>query len=267
MIISILVEKYGKEIIANLSKSGRINRDNEAPKGTERDVVEAQMQKMIELGLLTQSDYEQGKPWAFDVSSTYADLTQTKKIPIMIIGEDPHVDDKDYQAVYGFAQKGTMFEKSQITGKFKKYLLKLFFSEQEINRLSNDEMHEFLAKFYVTDLCHFTPQGRNNRKDEVQNWKIIKENTAKYFIKREIEAISPDYIITHGGVSRRYLSKILGFKMYETGKIGHKHFSGDFNGITVIGISHLGSGETTGHWNKNIDEMREFFMKKSIKIV
>jgi uracil-DNA glycosylase len=222
---------------------------------------------MIELGLLTESDYEQGKPWAFDVSSTYTDLTQAKKIPIMVIGEDPHVEGNDYQAVYGFAQRGIAFEKAQIKkDKFKNYLIKLFLSEQEMNGLSNNEMGEFLSKFYISDLCHFTPQGQNNRKDDVKNWKKIKEKTAKYFLEKEIKALKPDYIITHGGFSRRYLAKILDFEIHEVGKIGFKYFSGNYNGITVVGIPHLGSGHTTGHWNKNIDKMREDFMKNAIKI-
>lgn len=266
MILDFLEEKYGKEIITNLVENGRINLSNEAYMGTKSNIVKAQMKKMIELDLLTLSDYEQGQPWAFDVSSTFADLTQIRKIPIMIIGEDPHVEYNDYQAVYSFAQRGNEFEKSQISDKFKKYLLKLFLSDVEINELSSNQMCDFLAKFYVSDLCHFTPQGQDNRKKSLKNWEIIKKNTAQYFLKKEIVAINPDYIITHGGSSRKYLSKILGFEMNEVGKIGFKYFLGEYNGITVIGIPHLGSGHTTGHWNKNIAEMRELFIKKSIHL-
>ena len=78
--------------------------------------------------------------------------------------------------------------------------------------------------------------------------------------------LKPNYIIAHGGFSRRYLTKILGFKMYKVGKIGFKYFSGDYNGIKVIGISHLGSGHTAGHRNKNVKDMRELFMKSEIII-
>ncbi len=40
-------------------------------------------------------DYEKGKPWAFDISGTYADLKETTNLPVMMIGEDPKVIDKE----------------------------------------------------------------------------------------------------------------------------------------------------------------------------
>lgn len=261
----ILEYKYGKAMVRNLLSDGRINLDKEAPKGSQQQIVIDQMKKMIDLGLLTKEDYDQGEPWAFDVSSTYADLDANPKISIMIIGEDPHVAENDYQAVYGFAQKGVTFEKAEITDKFKKFLIKLFYSEEEVSKMKNGELQKFLSKFYVTDLCHFTPQGKNNRKKDVKRWPEIKVETARHFLKKEIEIIKPDYIITHGGASRKFLAKIWGIKIKADRIIGNKVFIGEYNNIKIIGITHLGSGFTTGHWYKNIDATREEFIKKEIK--
>ncbi len=147
MIESLLKEKYGKEIISNLIIKGQMNLDNIASKGKMTEIINNQMKKMIELDLLSESDFEEGKPWAFDVSSTYADLTKKNTIPIMVIGEDPHVQDNDYQCVYDFAQKGKEFDKNHIKDKFKKFLIRLFLSEKEINSLSNNKTQEFLANF------------------------------------------------------------------------------------------------------------------------
>ena len=266
MIKVLLEEKYGKEMISNLIDNGRINRDNEAYKGTKSEIVNSQMKKMIDLGLLNESDFNEGKPWAFDVSSTYADISKAHRIPIMIVGEDPHVQDNDYQCVYGFAQKGAEFDKNQIKDKFKKFLIRLFLSQKEIDEMSNNQMCDFLSNFYVTDLCHFTPQGLDKRKEELKNWTKIKENTARHFLIKEIEAINPQYIITHGGVSRNYISKILGVKIVESGLIGNKYYLGKYKDTQIIGISHLGSGHTTGHWNKYIDLTRESLIKDIIRM-
>ena len=208
MIKKILEEKYGKEILQNLLTEGRINLDNEAHKSTKTQLVIAQMNKMINLDLLSQEDYKEGVPWAFDVSSTYANLNEVTKIPIMIIGEDPHVENNDYQAVYGFAQKGESFEKRSITDKFKKFLIRLFYSENELSQMTNLQLQNFLSLFYITDLCHFTPQGPDKRKEALTNWDSIKKKTAMHFLKNEIDAINPDYIITHGGTSRDFLPKL-----------------------------------------------------------
>lgn len=266
MLRNLLEEKYGTEIISDLISNGRINLENQALKGTKTEIVNRQMKKMIDLGLLTESDFKEGKPWAFDVSSTYADLSKTNRIPIMIIGEDPHVQDNDYQSVYGFAQEGIKFKKEHIKDKFKIFLTRLFYSQKEIDQMSNNQMLDFLSKFYVSDLCHFTPQGNDNRKEDLKNWTTIKENTAKHFLLREIEIINPNFIITHGGFSRKYISKILETEMLESGTIGYKYYLGNYKDIKLIGISHLGSGHTTGHWNKNIDLTRENLIKPIINL-
>jgi len=266
MIRELLDEKYGKEIISDLLINGRLNLSRQAVKGTKSKMVNDQMRKMIDLNLLTEADYEKGKPWAFDISSTFADLTKTSKIPIMILGEDPHVQHNDYQAVYGFAPNGEDFKKEEIKDKFKQHIIRLFYSKTEIQEKSDTEILEFLSKFYVADLCHFTPQGADNRKDELENWTKIKTNTAKYFLKREIEAIKPNLIITHGKFSRENLSKILGIEINEAGKIGQRYYRGQYDGITIIGLSHLGSRNTIAHWNKYIDDTRENLMKKLTEI-
>ncbi len=123
-----------------------------------------------------------------------------------------------------------------------------------------------MLTFYVSDLCHFTPQGHDKRKEELTNWTKIKENTARHFLTKEIEAINPDFIITHGGFSRKYISKILKIDIMESGTIGNKYYLGNYKSIPIIGISHLGSGHTTGHWNKYIDLTRDSLIKKLIRL-
>ncbi len=61
MIESLLKEKYGKEIISNLIIKGQMNLDNIASKGKMTEIVNNQMKKMIELDLLSESDFEEGK--------------------------------------------------------------------------------------------------------------------------------------------------------------------------------------------------------------
>jgi hypothetical protein len=262
MIKELLEEKYGKEIISDLLINGRINLSRQAVNKTKTKMVDDQMRKMIDLNLLTEADYEKGKPWAFDISSTFADLTKISKIPIMIIGEDPHVQSNDYQAVYGFAPNGIDFKKESIKDKFKKHIIRLFYSETEFQEKSDADILEFLSNFYVADICHFTPQGADKRKEELENWEKIKINTANYFLKKEIEVIKPDLIISHGKFSRENLSKILGIEIKEAGKIGQRYYEGQYGGITILGLSHLGSRNTIFHWNKSIDDTREELIKK-----
>lgn len=266
MIKEFLEKKYGKEIISNLIKNGRINLAKQAPKGTKQDLVDSQIKKMIELGLLSEEDFESGKPWAFDISSTFADLTETSRIPVMIIGEDPHVQYNDYQAVYGFALNGSEFRKEKITDKFKQHILSLFYTNEEIQEKTDSEILEFLSNFYVTDLCHFTPQGADNRKLELKSWTAVKERTARYFLEKEIEVVRPKYIVTHGRFSRENLAKILGVEIIEAGKIGQRFYRGEYKGIQIIGLSHLGSRNTIGHWNKFIDQTRELLIKPTIAL-
>lgn len=104
------------------------------------------------------------------------------------------------------------------------------------------ELKKFINQFYITDLCHFAPQGNANLINNVSKWSKIRESVAKEFIKNEIEIINPKIILAQGTDVFNTLKKLLEIDKYITYSLGNGSVRvAQFGNIKIIGLPHIGS--------------------------
>jgi hypothetical protein len=201
----------------------------------------------------------------------------------MVIGLEPHIERYDFQVTYGLSDKTPESEKRFSISEDKKRILckddsdtiwtnvfKLIASD-EIKRKVFEEndiksLDQFLENFYITDLCHFAPQGNAKLIKNIKNWSKIREVTAKKFLKEEINIINPKIIITQGTYVFDLLIKILEIDEHitytlEKGKIR----VAKKDEIKIIGLPHIGINliQKT-FWFNNIEKVRKKLIEKEI---
>jgi hypothetical protein len=288
MIIEHLRKKYGAEITGKLVLNGELHAQNIIFKN-ESDQILVQdhissLNDELKLGMQIENT-----KWAFDFPGWLGALgmngSTDKKY--FIIGLEPHVERYDYQVTYGLSKTTPKGEERFSIGEPERFtinckedssliwsnLFHILATEEEINDVSKNKDKEilmrFLSQFYITDLCHFAPQDKAKAIFGIKNWKSIRFNVAKHFLKSEIEIVNPKVVIAQGNGVFSELSRILDLKEIESYPIEGTNWSlkkGIFkNGYKVLSLPHFGSKMNYNtFWRKHRDKVRRILIKKEL---
>lgn len=259
----LLVDKYGEPIVNKLlSPDYKVIIDNIESYGCGQEKVVYQIRNLSQKGLIPENLTDK-IIWAFDFPGWIGNIELEPK-EVMVIGLEPHIQNNDFQIAYGLGEckDGSYTSNHFLINRIHKLLL------------SNYNLSDAMRKMYITDLCHFAPRGNANQIDDIPNWSKIRENTAKEFLKREIDIIKPKTIIAQGKSSFKFLKKNLSLAIDEEKiKTGYKRpqeysfqFS-EFNGIKIIGAPHIGSEFNLLYkfWNTKFSEIYNLVNKKLAK--
>lgn len=268
--LQLLEEMYGKHITETLLKPDKL----ELQKGSANTLYTQgylglnveKVRDLIEKYTPKNSHIVSGREWAFDFSGWIGELdfSNDSVKEIMVVGMEPHIGKRDFQAAYGLRETGNnefgeLDEYSPNTFLWKN--LNGFFGQSE-----DYKSKEFLNRFYITDMCHFAEQGKANLVQKIKGWSKVREAIAAIFLKREIELIKPKYIISQGNdvanfIEYKFLNKV--------GQIIAKKSTSDFrtelppqcanspkfkkyevNGRTIVHLRlpHLASGNGNYFW-------------------
>jgi len=199
--------------------------------------------------------------WAFDLPAWVGPFAQGK---IMLIGLEPHIEGHNYQLTYDIDVVALQKDKSDRRSKPWKFWERVI----ELTRNgefpdSESEWTEFFGQFYVTDLCHFAPKGRQSLIGNIKNWSNVRKETARRFLVQEIDIVKPKMIITHGRDAAEQLCIALGMeredyplpdlKELDLKELDLKELK---NGVPHLSVWHLGSNQTARYWNNKIAKDR-----------
>ena len=231
--------------------------------------------------LLSKGDYS-SKDWAFDfpgwIGSLDFNLENVREI--MVVGMEPHIDDRSYQTTYGLRKTTNGFE--EIKDGNNKNMWKTLYAVFNEQKLANDDecyKEEFLSKIYITDLSHFALKGAANQMKKYPDWIKIRKAVATEFLTKEIEFIKPKFIVSQGNEVARSLENSIfnkdrdwerldifdDFKekqsWYKSTPVLQKFKKGDLEVIHVK-LPHLASGYTQRVWKLLDGNENENFRKE-----
>jgi hypothetical protein len=294
MIGNFFQDKYGKEICDKLLKNNQLLPENIKDKNCED---QSHVKKHIEiikddLKLETKLKVNETN-WAFDFSGWLGKLENNNNLKkYMIVGLEPHVERYDFQVTYGLSDKtpqgnqrfsiGGIEDEGVINCKDDSSviwtnLFKIMASDEQINDVFKNKnekvMIDFLNQFYITDLCHFAPQDKANAINDIKDWKKIRRKVALHFLKREIELVKPEIIITQGNGVFSELKSILKFNVSNSyplsfGKNNWSVKTGQCkeNKYKVLSIPHFGSALTNKiFYMNNLDLVRDVLITNGLK--
>ncbi len=239
MIEQFFEEKYGKEICANLFNDNQLLAENIKAKNEHDQLLVKTHVDKINQDLNLHLDVYNNN-WAFDFSGWLGKL-ETREQHLkkyMIIGLEPHVERYDYQITYGLSEKAPNGQKRFTVNLENKFeigcendssliwtnLFKILANndqiEEVLNKGNEKEMKIFLNQFYIADLCHFAPQDKAKAVHDIKDWKKIRYEVALHFLKKEIDLIKPEIIITQGNGVFKELKRILRFNESNSYPIG-----------------------------------------------
>ena len=287
-ILDVLTAKFGEDIIKILLDDGKIeiSKFNESPVSF-INARDKKIQSFLDEGIINKDTHEKiinnvPDNWGFDFPGWLGQLDAGKKI--MIIGQEPNVQNPPVQIVYGFNQNANessnnaaqrLFEagKSAEDKNEKKGHLKLWHRIAELFEGHFGSKIEVLENCYITDICHFAPSRCGTVKkinsifgsDNSQKWEEIRFQILSNYLEREIDALSPEIIICQSDITYKTILKILNptpvsetQMMYP--KNGYKiKFSTWRNKVNLIGVPHMGSNFniTDKFWKHHLYAVKE----------
>lgn len=270
-----LNEKYGEFIVSDiLTKDNKVMATKEKRDDESKRAVKEQMKKFVKEDLLGETDYKKIEEWSFDFSAWMGKF-EPKGKEVMIVGLEPHIQENAYQTIYWFGEKSNndIREDNPLNKLCFRFLNRLCFLFNEEKKFKNNELDKkILQKFYITDLCHFTPKGNGNQIQGVSNWKDIRKKVADKFLKKEIEIVKPKIILAQGRDVFKFFEKELALsdikvQKIETGYKSPKEYRISFatyENIKVIGIPHLGSKHNLPNkfWKNKITVVKKIIHKQ-----
>lgn len=264
-------DKFGSHVVeALLSEDSMMPKYPFDPKN-KQDAVREHLRVIAEkVKINPLLDNFKDKEWAFDFPGWVGELAANGNGPvreIMVIGMEPHIQNSNFQFTYGLVETSE--------GLFGELDKRLWERLHSIFRTENQPLrsHDFLQRFYITDLCHFAPKGNANQVNRPV-WGKIREATASEFLLREIDLIQPRYIVSQGMVVADFVEKNIlkanakGIQWRPSAKMGHTEFldlpennykyipsltrfqfeSG--RKIVHVALPHIGTNNTSAFWNK-----------------
>jgi hypothetical protein len=293
-ITSVLESKFGYEVVQELLEDGIIQNHKfcENPtlfaKGRDEKIKEYVFENIISDASNKEVEKNDKKNWAFDFPGWLGSIKDGKLI--MIIGQEPNVQNPPIQIVYGFHQNKDddkdsaakrLFDDGRIAeenNEKKAGHKKLWFRVSELLKGTFGNQVEVLQECYITDICHFAPSNCGTVKtinsilanNNTQKWEDIRSKVLEKYLRKEIEALSPKIIICQSDITYRTVTKILNtiehkeFQM-KYPKKGYKiRFSKWENNITVIGVPHIGSNFniTNKFWRHHISDVKNLIMNE-----
>jgi hypothetical protein len=208
------ITKFGETIFEDLiSPDFIIKAENIKPKGLGKEAVDEQMDEIVQKGLLSPSDRSNFK-WAFDFPGWIGklNLDQEHRKEIMLIQLEPHVERFDYQIVYELAEEtgekefGIELSKEKLITRSTRPIwdnaTRLLATKKQKDLIfkekQTDVLYSILDKLYISDMCHFAPQGPTTLLKKLP-WNQIRKSVAEAFMFEEINLINPRLLIASGG--------------------------------------------------------------------
>lgn len=153
------------------------------------------------------------KNWAFDFPGWIGELNFEKSSvkEILIIGMEPHIGGRYYQATYGLRETSENafgeLDEFKPNSMLWKNISELF------NQKNGYHNPKFLEKIYITDMAHFAIKGKADEMKSFPKWNKVRADIAEKYLVDEIELINPKYIISQGNdvakfIEKKILSKI-----------------------------------------------------------
>lgn len=281
--VSHLEEKYGREIVGRLYNNGEIvvrliRHANEADQFQVSNHILLLKEKL-------QLDFNVAeRPWAFDFPGWTGrlDFSKDHVKKYMVIGLEPHIANFDFQITYGLSDETPVDGSKRFIIDVSKQtqfihcrndsstiwtnLFRIFADERTYAAVTvhNDleALSGFLNQFYITDLCHFAPQGKANEIKQVDDWNKIRYKVANHFLKKEVCLVRPEIIITQGTIVFDSISKILGVDSAEAFRIsvGRQNFEIKYRKsekVKILCLPHLGSLMINRtFWTKNMETVK-----------
>ncbi len=211
-------EKYGQPITDDLiGPDFRLRMEKIKPRGKAKDAVQVQMQQMVAKGLLSDKDFQVFPRWAFDFPGWIGgmDFEKERLKEVMIIQLEPHVEKYDYQVVYelgeatGKREFSINIQTQKIVNRSTRDIwnnaVKMLCTGPEYDSIFKqgnlDALYHILDKLYITDMCHFAPQGAADLLKQLP-WTGkygIRSKVASHFMHQEIKLINPKLLVASGG--------------------------------------------------------------------
>lgn len=278
-----LEEKFGRKIVDNIVIDGKIDFSNFSY-SDRLNLCDEQIKKYIQEGIINENAYEvinenPNHSWGFDFPGWLGEIKSGKGI--MIIGQEPNIQDFPIQVVYGFSnnspeelyKKGEDAEKNKLS---KSGHLKIWYRIAELLKDKNNDEIEILKNCYITDLCHFAPSKSGSEKTinqklkGTQKWKEIRSKIVELNLRKEVEAISPKIVLCQSNIAYDLLMKTFKLKYEEVQmsypKKGYKIKISTLDDMSIIGIPHIGSNFniTNKFWGNHLDEVRQVLIERKI---
>lgn len=278
----LLKNKFGQDIANRLFNNGELQTDF-IRKTNAVDQQKVKNQLILLQQRLNLNFYVDERPWVFDFPGWTArlDFSKQRVKKYMVVGLEPHIAEFDFQITYGLSDKAPVDKVKRFSIDMNKKdfiqckndsnviwtnLFKLFSDEVSFlavtEKRDEEPLQRFLDQFYITDLCHFAPQGKANAINEVKDWQKIRSVIANQFLPREIELINPEVIITQGEIAFNKVSEIIEVKDTQSFSIavGRQNYNVRYgiNGkAKILSIPHIGSLMINRtFWYKNLQEVK-----------
>jgi hypothetical protein len=264
--IHFLYKKYGKNITDKLTQENRLYAENIRVKNSsdQKLVVEHLKELVLTLGIDLEIE-ESSRFWAFDFPGWIGELDfQREHVrKYMVIGLEPHIERFDFQITYGLSERTPLNNAERF--KIRENNLICCEDDSDIiwtnlfNLFANDKVRksvyeqkdiislmEFLNQFYITDLCHFAPQGKAKAIQSINKWSSIRFDVAHHFIQDEIALINPEIVVTQGIEVFKSIKEILNINTSENYRIpvGKQTWNINVarkNKMKIICLPHIGS--------------------------
>lgn len=263
MIKEFFSRKYGKEVTESLlTDSYEVILDNSNSDTKGQKLVKEHLFSLVNGLDVSPNFLNNESEWGMDFSSWLGKFDNQTGKEYMIIGAEPSIN-KNYQLVYGFGNKlGNSFRETASyhynRDDIWNYLTNLFIQEGENSA-------DFLAKCYITDLCHIVPKKCGTVRsicDKLnitsKEWNKFRTLLANKYLLEEIELVKPKLLVLHGKVARDFFKNIFGIKYEKIGSIKNTKYSirkAVWNNIPILAIPHL-KGEVRNKLWKCADKER-----------
>jgi hypothetical protein len=277
---SFLNSKYGIEITNNVFIDKRISTENIKPANDLDQLLVTR--HLSELKSKLNLEFEvSATPWAFDFSGWYGELDfgQERLKKYLVVGMEPHIEKYDFQITYGLSELTPNNEKRFSIDTNKKVvvckddssvmwtnLFKIFSGEKLFSAVmekgDEESLKQFLNQFYIADLCHFAPKGKANEVEKIKSWSKVRSFVASEFLKKEIELVNPELIITQGAVAFNKICEITDIKIINpfTISVGTQNWRiryGNNERTKVLSLPHIGSRMINRtFWNRNLQKVK-----------
>jgi hypothetical protein len=204
--------KFGKLITNSMLEPNKLElTKGHSSKVYKNDYSVENTEKVI--GLIPES-YElkeliKKKNWAFDFPGWIGklDFEQNSAKEIMIIGMEPHVGGRYYQATYGLRE--TSENEFGELDEFKPNSMLWKNISELFNQKGHYQDREFLERVYITDMAHFAIKGNADEMKKFSKWNKVRSHIAKEYLRKEVELINPKYIVSQGNDVAKFVEKII----------------------------------------------------------
>jgi hypothetical protein len=256
--------------LLNIEKSSKIDEQ------VKMDFVSQFTETLLSKGLISRTTLDSvdknDNPWSIDFPSWTDSFDENRGKKILVIGAEPHIHFRFVQTVYGLNGENTVDSFIENNHPLFKYLSEIIAFKFNISKT------EALNECYLTDLFPLSPMRGNGLSvgsaDKLQaaiggeHWQTIRFNYAREHLKKEIEGVKPELIITQGKDVLQEIAKILGVTTNLTEipivpKKGNRQFIRltSWNKIPIISVPHIGSQRMRTFWNSCLTEVCQTISK------